>query len=214
MRFSVSSHTATLDSGSFYLSAGSVAHIYDHGEQTHSSSSVHSNDIREQLLTQDDEHSGDAGRSNSTSHCRRQNLPSASARSDYGDNSGSHAPHNDASVNTPDNLFYAHPRLKRIREKGDFNWYRLEGNEPINSPPTRSRIDIRNPFRDADVVVYEALPKNVVQVWCWDDGSWIPIKPGYKRQIFGKTYNFGFAKHSYTPCWLTRETVKRRTLAK
>lgn len=96
---------------------------------------------------------------------------------------------------------------------GTFLWYRSEGNEPIDSPPARSQIDVRHPFREADVVVHEALQSNVVQVWCWTDGNWLAIEPDYEREIYGKTYAFQFAKDTYKPCWLIPSTVTRRNWA-
>ncbi len=110
-------------------------------------------------------------------------------------------------------LSNAHPLIKRIRREGEFKWYRSKGARPLDFPPARAKVDIRNPFEEADVVVHEALQNNLVQVWCWTDGDWMPIKPGYKRQIYGKTYVFEFARSSYAPCWISPLTVTRRSLA-
>ncbi|KJA22990.1 hypothetical protein HYPSUDRAFT_54629 [Hypholoma sublateritium FD-334 SS-4] len=220
-----------LDSESFYLSR-SVANLDDYDEQKHSEASTHSDSdaIRDQLYADRDE--GSKRRrpiSPSPPDERQKKSATALARRDYSSNSEqpselesahSQSAHSNESPLTGSNEsaptgrpygpFFAHPRTSKIYMEGEFTWYRSEGNKPIDSPPALSHNDRENSFQEADVVVHE-VSRGVVQVWCRANDSWMAIKPGYEREIYGKTYIFAFKKHSYKPCWLTPATLARRS---
>ena len=164
----MNSHTTTPDSESFYLS-GSVANLDDYGKRRHSTSSTSrgSGSIHDQLLHA--QHDEDSERGQSTPPYHGEESSGATACIDHShdlERPSVHltSTHCDEPIPTPElsQPFYSHPRRRRIRMEGEFKWYRSQGDRPIDSPPPRSTIDVRNPFREADVVVHEALPSNTV----------------------------------------------------
>jgi hypothetical protein len=91
--------------------------------------------------------------------------------------------------NTPPNISpehdtspYEHPNRKKLYGSVSFNWFKLDGSGPIDSPPpvTSKGTSPRN----GDIFIYTIVTSDVY-TWAWFDGIWKTAIP------FNTTYNFG-----------------------